>query len=57
MTDAGVRDGENPPDIIPKEELRDLGSEESFTIKLLRGLNLKVGEISRERTTSVTING
>ena len=59
VTDAAVYvDGENPPDIIPKEELRDLGSEESFTIKLLRGLNFKGGrDVERENDVSDEING
>lgn len=59
VTDAAVYvDGENPPDIIPKEELRDLGSEESFTIKLLRGLNFKGGrDVERANDVSDEING
>jgi hypothetical protein len=59
VTDAAVYvDGENPPDIIPKEELRDLGSEDSFTIKLLRGLNFKGGrDVERANDVSDEING
>jgi hypothetical protein len=59
VTDAAVFvEGDKPPLIIPQKELSDLGSEDSFTIRLLRALNFRGGRnVKRANDVDDVING